>query len=182
MASAGHIRVDRLRQLINRYEAMLDAAHLEELAEARRQRRFLHVGENADGMIRVNGQLDPENGAPLVAAMDAMVNQHFRLKKKAQDAQRSGTVVDTDERSPEQVRADAMGDFARHLLGCDVDVLPHSGAKVVVRMTYEQLMEFATGEASIDGLSATPDAGEAPTCAGAGRHHSAGLGWCLVHG
>ncbi|WP_234998765.1 HNH endonuclease signature motif containing protein [Demequina sp. NBRC 110057] len=159
--SARYMRLDRLRQLINRYEARLDAAHLEELAEARRQRRFLHVGENADGMIRVNGQLDPENGAPLLVAMDAMVNQHFRLRKRAQDAQRVGRIVDLDDRTPEQVRADAMGDFARHLLGCDVDVLPHSGVKVIVRMDYEALKaQAADVDSSIDGLSTTPDAGE----------------------
>uniref|UniRef100_UPI001F1E33FD HNH endonuclease signature motif containing protein n=1 Tax=Demequina sp. NBRC 110055 TaxID=1570344 RepID=UPI001F1E33FD len=157
--SARHMRSQRLRQLINRYEARLDAAHIEELAQSRRERRYLHIGENADGMIRINGQLDPENGAPLVTVMDAMVNQHFRLRKRAEDARKAGKVVSIDERTPEQVRADAMGDFARHLAGCDVDILPQTGVKVIVRMDVDTPKGMAN-EASIDGLSTTPDAGE----------------------
>ncbi|MGC8001611.1 DUF222 domain-containing protein, partial [Salmonella enterica] len=64
----------------------MDRQHLEELAQSRRERRFLRIGETQDGMVRVNGQLDPENGAPLVALLQAMVNQNFRLRKRMKEA------------------------------------------------------------------------------------------------
>ncbi|WP_144018536.1 HNH endonuclease signature motif containing protein, partial [Demequina sp. NBRC 110051] len=161
---ARHMTSYRLGQVISRWRDRLDAEHLEELAAGRRQRRFLNIGENADGMIRINGQLDPENGAPLVAVMDAMVNQHFRTKKRAQDAERQGFVVTIDERTPGQVCADAMGEFARHLSGCNVKNLPHASAKVIVTMDYDTMLAAANGDsvlgATIEGLSTTPDAGE----------------------
>ncbi|WP_084078798.1 HNH endonuclease signature motif containing protein [Demequina sp. NBRC 110057] len=167
VTAAAHMPLERLYQLINRHEARLDAAHLEELAETRRARRFVRIGENADGMIRLSGQLDPENGAPLVAVLDAMVTQNFRNRKKALDAVKAGEDVSVDDRTPEQVRADAMGDFARHLAGCTVDVLPRAGVTVVVRMNYDDLLAMADrdggapgGCVQVDGLSSTPSAGQ----------------------
>lgn len=162
--AASHLSLFKLRQAVNRAEARLDADHLEELAEQRRERRFLTVGENADGMIRVNGQLDPENGAPLVALMGAMVNQHFRTNKRARDAAKAGRIVTIDERTPGQVCADAMGAFARHMASCDVEVLPHASAQVIVTMDYGTMLAAAKGDSvvgpAVDGLSSTPDAGE----------------------
>lgn len=156
--SARYMRLDRLAGLITRTEERLDRQHLEELAQSRRERRFLRIGETQDGMVRINGQLDPENGAPLVTLMQAMVNQNFRLRKRMKDAAKAGESVVIDERTPEQVRADAMGDFARHLAGCDVEVLPHSGVTLVVRSTFDELREGLAG-ASVDGLPAGLDAG-----------------------
>ncbi|MFW7414092.1 DUF222 domain-containing protein [Demequina sp. SO4-18] len=156
--SAQYMRLDRLAKLITRTEERLDREHLEELARDRRERRYLHIGETPDGMITVRGQLDPENGAPLVAVMQAMVNQNFRLRKRMKDAAKAGKAVVIDERTPEQVRADAIGDFARHLAGCEVEVLPRSGVTLVVRSTLEELRE-GLGGGSVDGLSTTMDAG-----------------------
>ncbi|WP_159449309.1 HNH endonuclease signature motif containing protein [Demequina sp. NBRC 110051] len=164
VSKARFMSLYRLGQVINRWRDRLDADHLEELAQERRDRRFLNVGENADGMIRINGQLDPENGAPWVALMGAMVNQQFRSNKSARDAIKKGLVATVDDRTPGQVCADAMGAFARHLQGCDVEVLPHTSAKVVVTMDYDTMLAAAKGDstlgATIEGLSTTPDAGE----------------------
>ncbi|MDN4479697.1 HNH endonuclease signature motif containing protein [Demequina muriae] len=156
--SARYMRIDRLAGLITRTEERLDREHLEELARDRRERRFLRIGEAPDGMVTVTGRLDPENGAPLIAVLQAMVTQHFRLRKRMQDAAKAGESVVIDERTPEQVRADAIGDFARHLAGCEVEVLPRSGVTLVVRTTLDELRE-GLGGASVDGLSTSVDAG-----------------------
>ncbi|WP_143336398.1 DUF222 domain-containing protein, partial [Demequina sp. NBRC 110053] len=156
--SARYMRLEKLAALITRTEERLDREHLEELAEQRRERRFLRIGESADGMITINGRLDPENGAPLVGVLQAMVNQNFRLRKRMKDAAKAGEAVVIDERTPEQVRADAMGDFARHVAGCTVEVLPRSGVTLVVRTDIDDLREGLAG-ASIDGLAAEIDAG-----------------------
>lgn len=156
--SARYMRIDRLAGLITRTEERLDREHLEELARERRERRFLRIGEAPDGMVTVTGRLDPENGAPLIAVLQAMVTQHFRLRKRMQDAAKAGESVVIDERTPEQVRADAIGDFARHLAGCEVEVLPRAGVTLVVRTTLDELRE-GLGGASVDGLSTSVDAG-----------------------
>ncbi len=164
VSKARFMSLYRLGQAVDRWRDRLDADHLEELAQERRDRRYLNVGETADGMIRVNGQLDPENGAPLVAIMGAMVNKQFRTNKQARDAERQGHVVTIDERTPGQVCADAMGAFARHMAGCNVEVLPHASAQVIVTMDYDTMLAAAQGDgtlgATIEGLSTTPDAGE----------------------
>ncbi|WP_239066506.1 HNH endonuclease [Demequina activiva] len=156
--AARFMRIERLAGLITRTEERLDAAHREELARSRRERRFLRIGETPDGMVFVRGQLDPENGAPLIAVMQAMVTQSFRTRTQMQDARKAGHAVVVDERTPEQVRADAMGDFARHLAGCEVDVLPRSGVTLVLRAEVEDLRTGLAG-ASVDGLAAGVDAG-----------------------
>jgi len=158
VSSARYLRLNKLAALITRTEERLDREHLEELARERRERRFLRIGEAADGMITINGRLDPENGAPLLMAMDAMVGQHFRLRKRMQDLAKAGESVVLDERTPEQVRADAMGDFARHVGGCEVDVLPRAGVTVVVRTNVEELREGLAG-AGVDGFATGLDAG-----------------------
>ncbi|GMA36953.1 DUF222 domain-containing protein [Demequina litorisediminis] len=158
VSAARYLRLERLAGLVTRTEERLDAEHRDALAQERRERRFLRIGESADGMVTINGRLDPENGAPLVAAMQAMVNQNFRLRKRMQDAAKAGESVIVDARTPEQVRADAMGDFARHLLGCEVSVLPRTGVTLVVRTGLKELRE-GLGGASVDGHAASLDAG-----------------------
>jgi len=157
VSSARYVRLNKLAALITRTEERLDREHLEELARDRRERRFLRIGEAADGMITINGRLDPENGAPLKMAVEAMVTQHFRLRKRMQDLEKAGESVVFDERTPDQVRADAMGDFARHLAGCEVDVLPNTGVTLVVRTTVDELRDGLAG-ASTDGLATGLDA------------------------
>ena len=68
------------------------------LAEANRayERRYLHVGEPQDGLVRVDGLLDTEGGATLRAALNA----HMMPSKE-------------DDRTPGQRRADALVEICR---------------------------------------------------------------------
>src|SRR2546422_8919223 len=68
------------------------------LAEANRayERRYLHVGEAQDGLVRVDGLLDTEGGATLRAALNA----HMMPGKD-------------DDRTPGQRRADALVEICR---------------------------------------------------------------------
>jgi len=69
------------------------------LAEAKRayQRRYLHVGEPVDGLVRLDGRLDTEGGAILRTTLD-------RLMKPEKN----------DERSFGQRQADALVELCRH--------------------------------------------------------------------
>jgi Domain of unknown function (DUF222) len=66
-------------------------------------RRNLHVSPTLDGMVRVDGDLDPECGETLVAALRAIVD--------------AGARGERDHRSPAQRRADALGEVCRGWLG-----------------------------------------------------------------
>src|SRR5712692_4680643 len=82
------------------FEHRVDAAAA--LTEANRayERRYLHVGEPMDGMVRLDGFLDAEGGAILRTALNAGM-----LPGK------------DDDRTPGQRRADALVDFFRRKAG-----------------------------------------------------------------
>ena len=65
-----------------------------------RARRRLHASVLLDGMVRVDGDLDPETGETLLTALRAVLDAESR----------SG---EDDDRSPAQRRADALGEVCR---------------------------------------------------------------------
>jgi hypothetical protein len=68
-----------------------------------RARRRLHASASLLGMVRVDGDLDPETGESLLTALRAVMDAESR----------SGT---QDDRSPAQRRADALGEICRQWL------------------------------------------------------------------
>ena len=69
------------------------------------ERRNLHVSPLLDGMVRLDGDLDPASGEALLAALGA-----FR------DAEARSGGDEPDPRTPAQRRADALGALARSFL------------------------------------------------------------------
>lgn len=72
--------------------------------EALRARRQLHVSPTVFGMVRIDGDLDPETGETVLTALRSSVDA----------ATRSGDP--DDRRSPAQRRADALGEICRQWL------------------------------------------------------------------
>ena len=68
-----------------------------------RRRRRLHASQTFAGMVRVDGDLDPETGETLLTALRAIMDAESR----------SGT---DDQRTPAQRRADALGEICRQWL------------------------------------------------------------------
>lgn len=156
---ARHTTYEQLTRVVRRYRDSLDRAGIEARAQEQRDKRYFVMNEDSDGMLVINGKLDPENAAPLKAAVDAMVAHGFRLRRREAENAGPGNPVSPDRRSAGQMRADALGTFARHLLKCDADDLPLAGTRVVIRTTLEDLR--TDGPAFIDGAAAAIPAGEA---------------------
>ena len=72
--------------------------------EELRARRSLHASLSFLGMVRVDGDLDPETGETLMTALGAVLDAEVR----------SGT--EDDQRTPAQRRADALGEICRQWL------------------------------------------------------------------
>jgi len=66
------------------------------------ERRRLHVSPTLSGMVRVDGDLDPETGQTVISALRAVCDAHVRSH--------------TDHRSSPQRRADALGEICRQWL------------------------------------------------------------------
>ncbi len=144
VSQAEGLSLDQLAKLVVRAEAHLDPDGLEPRERDLRADRTAHIFER-DGMIHINAKLDPETGAPLKIAIEAIVTADFRAALESrQDS-------DADLRSVAQRQADALGLIARHILGCDHNDLPLGGATLVVRMSLDDLTA-GTGHATIDGI------------------------------
>ncbi|MGM1017585.1 MAG: DUF222 domain-containing protein [Actinomycetota bacterium] len=161
--AAPGLALDDLRKLIVRAEAWLDPDGVEPRAEERRGRRSVTMFER-DGMVHLTAQLDAESAAPVVAAIRGYVSAAFAARKDAVDPD----APDADRRSVPMIQADALAVFCAHVLGCESQRVPLSGATVVVRVGLEDL-ESGTGSATIDGI-------DQPVSVGAARRMAAGGG------
>ncbi|MGM1017160.1 MAG: DUF222 domain-containing protein [Actinomycetota bacterium] len=157
------LAIEDVRKLIVRAEAWLDPDGVEPRAEERRGRRSVTMFER-DGMVHLTAQLDAESAAPVVAAIRGYVTAAFAARKDAVDPD----APDADRRTVPMIQADALAVFCAHVLGCESQQVPLAGAKVIVRMTLDNL-ESGTGSATIDGI-------DQPISVGAARRMAAGGG------
>jgi hypothetical protein len=72
--------------------------------ERLRERRRLHASVSFLGMVRVDGDLDPETGESLLTALGAVLDSEARSRKEE------------DSRTPAQRRADALAEICRQWL------------------------------------------------------------------
>jgi 5-methylcytosine-specific restriction protein A len=150
------------------------------------------------GMLHLNAKLDAVRGAPVKAAIEAIVTAEFRNEQDrspvgaasggeadaapaadGSDSAAIGAGFEGDSGAPRrtvaQRQADALIALAEHMLGCDSGG-PIDGVTVVVRMTLEDLQK-GTGYATIDGV-------DQPVSIGAARRmaSSAGVIPCVLSG
>lgn len=140
------LSLEQLSKLLIRVEAHLDPDGVAPREEELRANRSFLFHEDASGALQFSGRFDPENGAVVKTAIEALVTGAMR--------RRSG-----DEREPEldrrtiaQLQADVLVDICRHALGCGEVGLPRAVTTVVVRMNVEDL-EAGRGSGTIDGLA-----------------------------
>ncbi|HVF06442.1 MAG TPA: DUF222 domain-containing protein [Frankiaceae bacterium] len=138
-------RLDPLRfaTAVRRWVATVAPAELERDAERRYDSRWLSVSPTYGGMVSVAGMLEPEGGAIVAAAVDALVG-----------ARPAG-----DTRSKDQQRADALVELVE--LARSHELLPVSGGS-----RPEILVHVPAGEAAFlgNGTPLTPAAADRLGC------------------
>ncbi|MBD3943259.1 DUF222 domain-containing protein [Microbacterium sp. NEAU-LLC] len=145
-AAAG-LGLDQLNRILQRAEAWLDPDGVEPREDELRKDRAVHVRRDRSGAIVLNGRFDPETGAPIVTAIEAMVSAQLRVRADAD----TRSVVAEDDRTIPQMQADALAGLCRHALECDAPDIPTGGATIVVRIDLDQLTS-GDGFALIDGI------------------------------
>ena len=100
--SASSLGIPDLRRVVAAWRRAADDARGTESSDRAHERRRLHVSPTLGGMVRVDGDLDPETGQTVICALravcDAEVGSHG------------------DVRSSPQRRADALGEICRQWL------------------------------------------------------------------
>jgi 5-methylcytosine-specific restriction protein A len=144
-----------LLRMIRECEARLDQDGLAPREEAMRAARSVRLWEDSAGRLRLAGVFDPETGAPIKGAVEALVTEMIRASGKG-GGEETQTVI-PDERTIVQMQADAMSMIARHVAGCSQ--MPSTpSTTMVVRMELSTLLE-GLGQGTVDGLTQPVSAG-----------------------
>jgi hypothetical protein len=101
LEAAGRLDPPRLRRVVAHLQLVADPEGAEARADRQHQRRGLWLSPTLEGMVALDGLLEPEAGQTLVAALEPLA--------------RPASAADT--RSGGQRRADALGELARRALG-----------------------------------------------------------------
>jgi hypothetical protein len=149
---ASTLTVEQLAVHARQTRDALDEAGIADRAARLRERRFLRLSPQSDGMTRVSGLLDPESAAIVTAAYDGATSPR-RGGPRFVDAEalERAEQLQADERTVDQIAADAFVELIR--LGAGVDpgkILPVRRPEVVVRVTMTDLDRRA-GSGSFDG-------------------------------
>lgn len=124
-----------LRRLVDYWRQAADPGRFTTAQERLFCHRRLHCSETIDGMIRIDGDLDPEGGEVVLTALRILTEPAAR---------------DDDHRTPSQRRADALVDLCReHLDHGDLPV--HGGHRPHVSVTIDlAVLEGRAGVAEIE--------------------------------
>jgi hypothetical protein len=93
-----------LSRVVAHWRDRVERERSSESSEQLSARRRLHASVTLAGMVRVDGDLDPETGEALLTALRAVLDTDARSRGREND------------RSPAQRRADALGEICRHWL------------------------------------------------------------------
>ncbi len=123
-----------LRRVLAYWRAAADPNRVLEDEDRLIERRHLHVSPTMHGMVRVDGDLDPETGQSLITALRAILDVETRTG-------------DPDRRTPGQRRADALGEVClQWLASADRPSVAGERPHVVVNVDLRTLEGRTAGE------------------------------------
>jgi hypothetical protein len=108
--------VTQLRSTVAQWREKADAERAMEDAARRFERRRLHLSASLDGMVRVDGELDPVTGQTVLTALRAVEDADVRSRLRHRSGKQHGPKAEPDARTPAQRRADALGEICRQWL------------------------------------------------------------------
>jgi hypothetical protein len=103
--AATTLSIPDLSRVVGTWRRAAENARGPEFSEQAYERRRLHVSPSLAGMVRVDGDLDPETGQTVISALRAVCDAEVRCT--------------TDHRTSPQRRADALGEICRRWLDTD---------------------------------------------------------------
>jgi Predicted restriction endonuclease len=158
---AADLPLDLLMRVIREAEARLDRDGVAPREEELQANRMLSMHEDSRGMLHGRFTLDSATGAPVKAAIEAIVTQGIRATREDRVPASSAGIDDgaviPDNRTIPQRQADALASMATHVIGCKR--MPEASATTLVVRTDLAVLTEGIGHGTIDGLSQPVSAG-----------------------
>ncbi|MFL5799164.1 MAG: DUF222 domain-containing protein [Actinomycetota bacterium] len=127
LEAARSLPVRDLRRAVEHWREVVEPEAAARDEAERFSRRGLHVSPTFEGMVRVDGNLDPETGQCLITALGAVTDPWVRGGER-------------DDRTPAQRRADGLGEVCRGFLDrSDRPVIAGERPHVTITMDLEAL-------------------------------------------
>ncbi|CAN5387018.1 hypothetical protein BH10ACT6_BH10ACT6_11700 [soil metagenome] len=118
--TAGSLPPEKVARQARALRDELDAAGVIDREAALREKRFLHLYLQADGMTRVSGLLDPASAALLTDAIDAVTSPRRGGPRFVDPvAAARDNAITSDSRSSEQLALDALVEMVRIAVAAD---------------------------------------------------------------
>jgi len=135
-----------LQRVVGFWRQQVDHAHDLRGDDAARARRRLHASATYLGMVRVDGDLDPETGEALLTALGAVLDAETRSN------------IGEDGLTPAQRRADALGEICRQWLDrSDRPMVGGERPHVTLTVDAGMLAGRETGTAELDRTGPVPE-------------------------
>jgi len=135
-----------LQRVVGFWRQQVDHAHDLRGDDAARARRRLHASATYLGMVRVDGDLDPETGEALLTPLGAVLDAETRSN------------TSEDDRTPAQRRTDALGEICRQWLDrSDRPMVGGERPHVTLTVDAGMLAGLAAGTAELDRTGAVPE-------------------------
>jgi len=152
LAAAPEMPVRRLAAQARAIRDSLDTAGVAEREAALRERRFLRLIPQADGMTRISGLLEPESAALVSSAFDAVTSpRRGGVRFVDPDEKHRAQLIVDDPRTTEQLLADAFVEMVRIAGAADTGrVFGQHRPAVTVHVDVRDL-DRGTGAAHLDG-------------------------------
>ncbi len=149
---AGQCTVEQLSNRARELRDILDAEGVADREQLRRDRRYLHLLPQSDGMTRLSGLLDPESAAIIGGAVDAITSPRrggprfvdVNAKARAEELLR-------DERTIPQMAVDALVDMVRIATFADSTAVFGGRRPAVQVLVTERDLREAGGVANLEG-------------------------------
>jgi hypothetical protein len=153
LQAARTLPVPGLRSVVAYWQQAQDLDRAEREEDERFWRRRLHASPTIGGMVRVDGDLDPETGQTLLSALQAVMDADARARREP------------ELRSPGQRRADALGEICRTWLdSSERPVVLGERPHVVVTLDLDAL-EGRAGRSELQGWGpVTPETARRLAC------------------
>lgn len=149
--SAHEVTVEDLRMRARQARDDLDASGIAEREEELRQRRYLRLFPQDDGMTRLVGLLDPESAALVSAVVDAGTSpRRGGPRFTTEEGKARYASIGEDPRSTEQLALDTVLSVLEVGRTADTSVLGPTGAPVQVLIA-ERDLRSGEGPATIEG-------------------------------